>query len=499
MIARRIAQRLVATFAGRSTLVILTALAAACGDGDRAAAPLARPTDQTSISALGNGGGAPDPAATEAALVQAYVDDFYKDTDIKHSFYTMFDERIDCIDFYAQRSVRQMIASGTPVVNPDFSKLPPPPFVDQPPSAANVATPGTFDGQPDKNGNPRTCPPGTVPSSRPTLAEIAAAGGLAAYKQALEQRPSPQQSSQEYDCFLQTTQPPANSLNYEHAAGYQDVTNAGASSRTAVYAPFVQSGEHSVSQIWVETGNCENWGQRGATNQCPGANGTDPVQSLEAGWIAYPNTNPELFVFSTQDGYFQKNCWAGYGGGCCPNGSDCWVAATNAPMKVNQQLPVSTQGSTPWELNINVWNGWNYGYPGWMVYINGALLGWYPAGPSAGSSQMFHGQMQQSATYYQVGGEVVDLWTNNQHTGTAMGSGSMNGYMYADYHRKIGYWDTSSGWHDGSLSFVLTPSGDLDSGKQGICGYDAGPFYSLDGTLAAGGWGWATYFYFGGN
>jgi hypothetical protein len=37
-------------------------------------------------------------------------------------------------------------------------------------------------------------------------------------------------------------------------------------------------------------------------------------------------------------------------------------------------------GDPPAEMAIQVWNGWNYGYYAWFVYIDGNLIGYYPTG-----------------------------------------------------------------------------------------------------------------------
>jgi Neprosin len=107
--------------------------------------------------------------------------------------------------------------------------------------------------------------------------------------------------------------------------------------------------------------------------------------------------------------------------------------------------------------------------------------------------------------YLQVGGEVYDEWPNNNHTTTQMGSGipptsaSGHGYEYAAYHRNVTYIDSSINYHNASLQYIVTPSGDLDEGIPGICGYEAGLFYTLSSSIAAGASGWGTYFYYGGG
>lgn len=64
--------------------------------------------------------------AGELANAKAFIDSaFYADADIRHSFHTAVGEQIDCIDFYAQRSVKGFQAAGLAVIDP--SHVPPPP------------------------------------------------------------------------------------------------------------------------------------------------------------------------------------------------------------------------------------------------------------------------------------------------------------------------------------------------------------------------------------
>ncbi len=129
----------------------------------------------------------------------------------------------------------------------------------------------------------------------------------------------------------------------------------------------------------------------------------------------------------------------------------------------------------------------------WFVYIDGQLIGWY-------QSAAFTGQMQWSATYLQVGGEVFDHWAGGQHTTTQMGSGiypsgppPYYGYGYSAYHRNVSYIDSGfpvngSDYHKSSLAYTTSPppaEGDL--GYPGICGFDAGTYgYGLSLTPQSG-------------
>ena len=103
---------------------------------------------------------------------------------------------------------------------------------------------------------------------RPTVATIEAAGGIAAYRQKINQRgrlPLGSQHPIEHDCWLTTAADPE---DWEHAVGIQNHgwLPSGASGyfgmelTTPIYTPFVQAaGDHTDTQLWAQTGECENW------------------------------------------------------------------------------------------------------------------------------------------------------------------------------------------------------------------------------------------------
>lgn len=342
--------------------------------------------------------GAGDSSVDDVARIQAYLDGkYYADVEVRHSFHTKFGEKIDCIDFDAQRSVRGFRNDGSTI---DPTQLPVGPAVasDVPPA---IVPPGVaFDGTPDSDGIPRHCPVGTVPTSKPTIAEIQGAGGLDQYLADQRARPplcantcTGQQSCFEHDCFLNQGQPPS---TFEHASGIQTSFSSspyGMVTFMPVYLPTIANGsEHSVSQFWMQTGQCENWyNTYGGPQQCPTGNGVQnqAVQSMEAGWIV-EGSNPsyaKLVIFFTADGY-DTYCFAGRGGNCCPTGiadagpdqqgTDCWVEAPGAAYMPDEALEVSNLGSVTSEISVQVWNGaaHNPPYYGWFVYVNGGLIGW---------------------------------------------------------------------------------------------------------------------------
>ena len=287
--------------------------------------------------------------AGDAAQIQAWIDaKFYNDSEIVSTFYTKFGERIDCIDFYSQRSVQAFVRQGVQI---DATSLPPPatPPSDVPPA---IVAPGVaFTGELDQYGNPRQCPSTAVPITRPTVEQVEAAGGLALYKSATAHKPPPcgntctgQQTCFEHDCYLNGGQP---TTTYEHATGIQTSFSSspyGMLTYMPIYLPTVSGGEHSHSQIWMQTGQCENWYSNGGPQQCPTGNGVQnqAVQSVEAGWNVDGSGAPfaeeklHCSAFFTADGYHNSAgperaetvCPSGIpDAGADQQGTDCWVRA----------------------------------------------------------------------------------------------------------------------------------------------------------------------------
>jgi hypothetical protein len=333
----------------------------------------------------------------QTAQIQNYIDEnFYTDSDVVYSFVAGWGQQIDCINFYAQHSVKALLADGvsiptapTPPASPP--SMPPPNVL--PPNAG-------FAGQPDVNGLPQQCPSGTVPTTRPTIAQIEAAGGISEYQAALPthlQRfqttpcaptspPMPPQGPQagcqdvaEHDCYLNNAPGdvpnplntpnvalPASEGAWEHAVGIQNsgFSPPGASGyfgmqmTTSMYPAFVpDSVGHSDSQFWAQTGTCENWYglssevDMGGINQCQttssapyNCSSANPspqcaVQSLEVGAWAMQGENggvPSLFVFYTPDGY---STWCQALGACTFGDND--PAPSNCP---NPKVPIPPPG-----------------------------------------------------------------------------------------------------------------------------------------------------------
>jgi hypothetical protein len=483
----------------------------------------------------------PSCRTPEFLQIQNYIDQtFYSSSDIQYSFVTGGTKQVDCIDFSAQHSVKAWLAQGVTI-----PPAPPTPVTPASMAQPNVAPNLAFAGQPDINGNAEQCPAGTVPTMRPTVAQIEAVGGLTAYLQALANLPRMNsQDPTEHDCWLNnlpgngtatTPATGANLVDWEHTVGIQNSGWAGGAPGyfgmqviTPIYSPFVQAvGDHTDTQLWAQTGTCESWFGNDpctADASCTPSNSPNcAVQSLEVA-VLTENSGPTLAVFFTADGY-NSFCFAGQSGSCisCPTvpmptapstpdsgtsvppvdagppgttqfqGTDCWVAWPGAAYSVNVPLPVKTSPTTgsqygvpPYEMQFIVWNGAGTPSTGWWVYVNGSLIGWYPPDtfnwPDKTPGPMANGP----ATYLQAGGEVENTWPNNFHTDTAMVSdnNASTGYTSAAYTRNVGYFDAQKVFHDATLFYNTDPpSNEGDDGIPGLCGEESAQWNDAQGNL----------------
>lgn len=507
------------------------------------------------------GAAVPICRAPAQVQIQSFIDaSYYASSDIRSSFMAQ-GKQIDCIDFAAQHTVKGWKAAGVTIP----AAAPPPPSRPASMPPPNFPAGFAFAGQPDVNGNPEACAAGQVPVSRPTVAQIQAAGGVAAFVQA---QSSPRrmmrtgsQDPAEHDCWLATVPAGGQTLgtngaiDWEHSAGVQTsgflpsgATGLfGAHTITPIYAPFTDPngiGEHTDSQFWVQSGNCEDWypttdEQTSHTNQChtgsacttcSGA-GCDPlcaVQSLEVASLVEEGQGPALALFFTTDGYFQHTCFGSQVGGClgCPTvatqvtapgatgtlteGTDCFVAWPGAQFTPTSPLPASPYGVAPNEIELEVVNGSGTPNPGWWVYVNKNLIGWYPPATFNWSDGTPGPLSNGPATYLQAGGEVADSWFNGAHTATSMVSdnAATAGYEFAAYHRNMGYYDSAEVFHDTNLTYPVAPASEDDDGLAGVCGLHSGGWtdaagekggYTLSTTTPAGGTNWGQYVYFGGG
>jgi hypothetical protein len=373
-------------------------------------------------------GAVDDPA--ETAAIQKYLDSIYTKEDVVSSFRTAVGEDIDCIDFYAQASVKSEIARGRQVRLPTLPSAASPPV-----SSDGVA----FNGQPDENGNPRRCSGNTVPVLRKTVAMIKAGGGLAAYtRRAGRKDPPPSQNWQFTDGGV------IDVPSYMHVqAGYLSDAGVGtiwggvttASLNAPALSPLAKVNDgHSLAQTWMTTGTefapCVNNEPTGQS--CVSKYGSQCYQTVEVGWTVSNlfgnafDANPRLFVFSTQDGYWSTGCYAGLGpcqtnacdfpsypaepcsnlsSGLVPDPFEAWPNAVFAPGQTLCIAPggpnvsgvpkCSAGGQTPVEATFqtSMLDG-----DAWIVLVNGNPIGLYPLVTFDGGFYLCSGATCQGGT-----------------------------------------------------------------------------------------------------
>jgi Neprosin len=372
-----------------------------------------------SSTSPGGGAGASSSTADEAARVQSFLDSRYTRDDVRHSFRTKFGDDVDCVDFFAEPSVRAMAAMGKPIT--EIPKPPPIPEAmrrreaSQTPVAPEDGI--SLRGQLDEQGRPQACPAGSIPEMRITPERIARAGGLDAFLAASGKKLVP---------------PPPDRCGGEEYAGYAHVKATVVNDvppleyggdTMAIYAPTVpiweSTADHALSQIWFYTGN------HAVPPLDPvGCNASDCYNTIEFGWQVNAQLNPgdgqpRLFIGSTNNGYASF---------CFNNGgTDCvQYVPTNSYYYLNQPLGYVPPGDgTPNELEvviIEISNAF------WITMQHSGepseYIGYFPAG-----------QYQRPMDTFEVGGEVYDQ-TGAFAGQVEMGSGqdAYSGYGNAAYH-----------------------------------------------------------------
>ena len=111
-------------------------------------------------------------------------------------------QEIDCIDFFAQHGVKELVAKGEQVSIPQPPSIPA--QIQSLMARSGVSAeprdvPVGFAGDLDENGNVRSCPDGSVPQVRITVEQVQRAGGIDAFRQQVHQkahRPRPHRRRQ---------------------------------------------------------------------------------------------------------------------------------------------------------------------------------------------------------------------------------------------------------------------------------------------------------------
>ncbi|KAH8647886.1 hypothetical protein BX600DRAFT_475973 [Xylariales sp. PMI_506] len=236
----------------------------------------------------------------------------------------------------------------------------------------------------------------------------------------------------------------------------QVVNNLGGSATYSLFDAYVQNpGDFSLLQTAVTKSN------------------TNGGQTLEAGWINYPNqvSAPHLFTYFTTDGYAGN---ADYIGGWNQDVAG-WVQTDDEIYPGTVFVPDSVIGGSQTEMEImyQLYEG------NWWLYVLDRYIGYYPGSLfSNGISGVTLATGSDVIFYY---GEIYQ--SEGPLTTTDMGSGEFGttGFGYSAYIHNMDFIDTSGYLEDYTAGF-----GDSDSSR-----------YNHQNAVSSG-TSWNSYVYLGG-
>ncbi|TQS33238.1 hypothetical protein Golomagni_06424, partial [Golovinomyces magnicellulatus] len=188
-----------------------------------------------------------------------------------------------------------------------------------------------------------------------------------------------------------------------YASTAQTVNNHGTTGTFSMFKAYVQSNnDFSLIQTAVER------------NGVPGVGGSR-LQTLEAGWINYPNQrrNPHLFTFFTTNGHQE------YADNICSWNTDYkgWIQSDNTYYPGMEMTPLSVVNGEQHDLAIS----YQLFQGNWWFNVNGKWIGYYPANlftrNGNTSGQTLESQSDQLNWY----GEIYQ--SEDSMTTTDMGSG----------------------------------------------------------------------------
>ena len=282
-------------------------------------------------------------------------------------------------------------------------------------------------------------PPGTVPIPRVDASTILPA------KQLPVQKSPSSKFKRQY------------SGTHWYVSSNQNVNSIGGSASYSIFKAFVQNkADFSLLQTAVTHA---------------GANG---IQTLECGWINYPNqvSSPHLFTYYTTVGYKSQ----GNGVGGWNRDYTGWVQVDTVIFPGTVFSPNNVDGNTAdqYELQIQylLYQG------NWWLWVRDRWIGYYPASLfSAHTSGVTLATGSDSIYYY---GEI--LQTENSETTTDMGSGEFaeKGFGRSAYIHNMVYFDSNRGSHAYTAGFW-----DSDATR-----------YDHRNAVSTGSWG--SYVYLGG-
>ncbi|TVY29144.1 hypothetical protein LHYA1_G002679 [Lachnellula hyalina] len=259
--------------------------------------------------------------------------------------------------------------------------------------------------------------------------------------------------------------------NHWYVSSDQSVANIGGSAIFSIFAPYVQSSEDfSLLQTAVTRNNVP----------IPNNPSSSGSQTLEAGWINYPNqvSSPHLFTYFTTCAY---QCSGDNKGGWNADQAG-WIQVNNKYYPGTVFVPNSVDGGAQYEIQIEyqLYQG------NWWLYVIDTWIGYYPASIfSAGEADASVTLAAGSDTIFYYG-EVFN--NENALTTTDMGSGEFAaaGAGKAAYMRNMVYQDAKSGFHDYTGGFWNSDIARYTNDAHLSSGTNWGSYVYLGGPGAGG-------------
>jgi hypothetical protein len=309
--------------------------------------------------------------------MRSYILATYRGVKVEHSF-VLGGSYFDCVTITSQPTVRDL----------GVKTIARPPAVASRASRVGSALPSPLTlGRRDAYGHAISCPAGTIPMQRISLARTTRFPTLAAFlakgPRGADGRP---------------TITPGGPHRY--AYGWQSVTNYGGNSWLDVWNP---SGPFTLAQQWYVNGS---------------GSGT---QTVEGGWVHYPakfGSKSVLFIFSTPNDYSS---------GCYNLECSGFVQTSSSIALGGQFTNYSSYGGTQWGFGLQ----WKYYNGVWWMFYQNAAVGYYPASVFDG------GPMAKNADLTEYGGET---YTSGKDW-PQMGSGffASAGYSHVSFQKTIFY------------------------------------------------------------
>ena len=268
------------------------------------------------------------------------------------------------------------------------------------------------------------------------------------------------------------TQPTSSSGKHWYASTAQTVNNHGGKAAFSLYKAFTQSNsDFSLLQTAVIKTNAVKAGSPETT-----------TQTVEAGWINYPNQikAPHLFTYFTTVGYTSE----GDNIGCWNRGCGGWVQVDKQIYPGVAFARLSQEDGAQYELEI----GYTLFEGNWWLWVLDRYIGYYPGSLFAkgvDKSKTLGGGSNQINFY----GEVFNSETGV--TTTDMGSGHLPsaGFGKSAYLHNIYYIDSKTGSYinyDGSKGLIVSDAARYQIAPSYNSGTSWGSFFYLGGPGAGG-------------